>query len=104
MPGRRALPNGFLKWSPWTRIFFFRLSKDKTHKWERNERWERKEKAAGEKDGETEREREEQRGSWDRKKTSERLAGTEKERETCLRTGDSFVLCLCMSVWECGGL
>lgn len=28
----------------------------------------------------------------------------ESERETCLRSGDSFVLCLCMSVWECWGL
>lgn len=37
-----------------------------------------------------------------------RLAETkierERERETCLRIGDSFVLCLCISVWECWGL
>lgn len=43
-------------------------------------------------------------GESERVEGRERKTGRDRERETCLRIGDSFVLCLCMPVWECWGL
>lgn len=43
-------------------------------------------------------------GESERVEGRERKTGRDRERETCLRIGDSFVLCLCMPVWECWGV
>lgn len=35
---------------------------------------------------------------------AKKVEDLQKEREAILRIGDSFVLCLCVPVWECWGL